>query len=147
VTLEDKQAVTQLPLAAGATIGELNTVRKHSSRFKGGLLARAAWPATVLTLASRRIGDPLDVIASGPTVPDPTRYADALSVLELSRHTRAPPRCWRACKPARRARHPRDAQAGRPRLRAREQPVVGNNRARRRMRRAWRPRLATARVC
>jgi glycerate 2-kinase len=83
VTLEDKQAVTQMLLAAGATIGELNTVRKHLSRFKGGLLAREAWPATVLMLAlSDVIGDPLDVIASGPTVPDPTRFADALSVLE-----------------------------------------------------------------
>jgi glycerate 2-kinase len=83
VTLEDKQAVTQLLLAAGATIGELNTVRKHLSRFKGGRLAREAWPATVLMLAlSDVIGDPLDVIASGPTVPDPTRFADALSVLE-----------------------------------------------------------------
>jgi glycerate 2-kinase len=83
VTLEDKQAVTRLLLAAGATIGELNTVRKHLSRFKGGLLAREAWPATVLMLAlSDVIGDPLDVIASGPTVPDPTHFADALSVLE-----------------------------------------------------------------
>src|SRR4030095_13074475 len=83
VTLEDKQAVTQLLLAAGATISELNTVRKHLSRFKGGLLARTAWPATVLMLAlSDVIGDPLDVIASGPTVPDPTHFADALSALE-----------------------------------------------------------------
>jgi hydroxypyruvate reductase len=83
VTLEEKQAVTRLLLAAGATINELNAVRKHLSRFKGGLLARAAWPATVLTLAlSDVIGDPLDVIASGPTAPDPTTYADALGVLE-----------------------------------------------------------------
>jgi glycerate 2-kinase len=83
VTLEEKQALTRLLLAAGATINELNAVRKHVSRFKGGLLARAAWPATVLTLAlSDVIGDPLDVIASGPTAPDPTTYADALAVLE-----------------------------------------------------------------
>ena len=83
ITLEEKQAVTRLLLGAGATINELNAVRKHLSRFKGGLLARAAWPATVLTLAlSDVIGDPLDVIASGPTAPDPTSYADALAVLE-----------------------------------------------------------------
>jgi glycerate 2-kinase len=83
VTLEEKQALTRLLLAAGATINELNAVRKHLSRFKGGLLARAAAPATVLTLAlSDVIGDPLDVIASGPTAPDPTTYADALAVLE-----------------------------------------------------------------
>jgi glycerate 2-kinase len=83
VTLEEKQAVTRLLLAAGATINELNAVRKHLSRFKGGLLARAAAPATVLTLAlSDVIGDPLDVIASGPTAPDSTTYAEALAVLE-----------------------------------------------------------------
>jgi glycerate 2-kinase len=83
VTLGEKQALTQLLLAAGATINELNAVRKHLSRFKGGLLARAAAPATVLTLAlSDVIGDPLDVIGSGPTAPDPTTYTDALAVLE-----------------------------------------------------------------
>ena len=68
---------------AGATIGELNAVRKHLSRFKGGLLARAADPATVVTLAlSDVVGDPLDVIASGPTAPDSSTYGDALEVLE-----------------------------------------------------------------
>jgi hydroxypyruvate reductase len=83
VTLEEKQALTRLLLGAGATINELNAVRKHLSRFKGGLLARAAWPTRVLTLAlSDVIGDPLDVIASGPTAPDPSTYADALAVLE-----------------------------------------------------------------
>ena len=83
ITLEEKQTVTRLLLAAGATINELNAVRKHLSRFKGGLLARAASPAMVLTLAlSDVIGDPLDVIASGPTAPDPTTYAEALTVLE-----------------------------------------------------------------
>jgi glycerate 2-kinase len=86
VTLEEKQALTRLLLAAGATINELNAARKHLSRFKGGLLARAASPATVLTLAlSDVIGDPLDVIASGPTAPDPSTYADALAVLERRR--------------------------------------------------------------
>jgi glycerate 2-kinase len=83
VTLEAKQALTRVLLAGGATINELNAVRKHLSRFKGGLLARAASPATVLTLAlSDVIGDPLDVIASGPTAPDPSTYADALDALE-----------------------------------------------------------------
>ena len=83
VTLEDKQAVTRLLLAAGATIGELNAVRKHLSRLKGGQLARAAAPARVLTLLlSDVIGDPLDVIASGPTAPDPTEFAEARAVLD-----------------------------------------------------------------
>lgn len=82
VTLEEKRAVTRSLLAAGATIGELNAVRKHLSLLKGGQLARAVAPATVLTLIlSDVIGDPLDVIASGPTAPDPTTFADALEVL------------------------------------------------------------------
>ncbi|OGL01134.1 MAG: hypothetical protein A3E31_13240 [Candidatus Rokubacteria bacterium RIFCSPHIGHO2_12_FULL_73_22] len=82
VTLAEKGEVTRLLLDAGATIGELNAVRKHLSLFKGGQLARAAWPAAVLTLAlSDVIGDALDVIASGPTAPDPTTFQDALDVL------------------------------------------------------------------
>jgi hydroxypyruvate reductase len=82
VTLADKAAVTSLLMRAGATIGELNTVRKHLSRLKGGGLARAASPARVVCLAlSDVVGDDLSTIASGPTVPDPTTYADALAVL------------------------------------------------------------------
>jgi glycerate 2-kinase len=82
ITLGEKQEVTRLLLGAGATIGELNAVRKHLSLLKGGQLARAAAPAPVLTLLlSDVIGDPLDVIASGPTAPDPTTFAEALDVL------------------------------------------------------------------
>ncbi len=83
LTLAEKQAVTRLLLAAGATINELNAVRKHLSALKGGQLARAAAPAPVLALLlSDVIGDPPDVIASGPTAPDPTTFADALAVLD-----------------------------------------------------------------
>lgn len=79
----DLRALTSALLACGASIGEINAVRKHCSAVKGGQLARAAAPATTVTLAiSDVIGDPLDTIASGPTVPDPSTYADALSVLE-----------------------------------------------------------------
>jgi hydroxypyruvate reductase len=82
VTLAEKQAVTRLLLDAGATINELNAVRKHLSALKGGQLARAAAPAPVVALLlSDVLGDPLDVIASGPTAPDPTTFADALAVL------------------------------------------------------------------
>jgi hydroxypyruvate reductase len=82
VTLAEKQVVTKLLLAAGATINELNAVRKHLSRLKGGQLARAAAPAPVVALLlSDVIGDPLDVIASGPTAPDPTTFEDALGIL------------------------------------------------------------------
>src|SRR5262245_2018516 len=82
-TLEEKQAVTRLLLECGATINELNAVRKHLSRIKGGQLARAAHPAPVVALLlSDVIGDPLDVIASGPTAPDSTTFGDALAILD-----------------------------------------------------------------
>jgi hydroxypyruvate reductase len=82
IALEDKQTTTALLLGAGATIHELNAVRKHLSRLKGGGLARAAAPARVLTLVlSDVVGDDLSTIASGPTVPDPTTFAQALAVL------------------------------------------------------------------
>jgi hydroxypyruvate reductase len=75
--------VTNRLLRAGATIGELNTVRKHLSALKGGQLAGRAAPATVVALIlSDVVGSPLDVIASGPTVPDPSTYGDALAVLD-----------------------------------------------------------------
>lgn len=82
LTLADKMTVTDLLLGCGASIDEINCVRKHLSSIKGGQLAYAAAPAAMLTLVvSDVIGDPLDVIASGPTVPDPTSYRDALAVL------------------------------------------------------------------
>ncbi len=82
LTLADKQAVTRALLRCGATIGEINTVRKHLSAIKGGRLAAAAAPARILTLAISDVaGDDPAVIASGPTVPDPTSFAEARSVL------------------------------------------------------------------
>jgi len=83
VTLEDKQRTTELLLRAGATIDELNAVRKHLSAVKGGRLAQIAHPATVVTLIlSDVIGDRLDVIASGPTASDTSTFADAAQVIE-----------------------------------------------------------------
>lgn len=82
LSLADKQAVTRALLRCGATIGEINTVRKHLSAIKGGRLAAAASPATITTLAISDVpGDDPAVIASGPTVPDPTTFADARAVL------------------------------------------------------------------
>lgn len=82
LTLDDKQAATRLLLGCGATIHELNCVRKHLSRIKGGRLARAFAPATALNLLlSDVVGDDLDVIASGPTVADPSSFAEALEIL------------------------------------------------------------------
>ncbi len=82
LTLRDKQEVTQSLLNAGASITELNAVRKHLSSVKGGRLAQAAYPAQVVALIlSDVIGDPLDVIASGPTVPDHSTFADVWDVI------------------------------------------------------------------
>jgi len=82
LTLQDKQEATGLLLRAGASIDELNAVRKHLSAIKGGRLAQAAFPAQVLTLLlSDVIGDRLDVIASGPTAVDGSSFADALAVI------------------------------------------------------------------
>ncbi|RTZ94485.1 MAG: glycerate kinase [Deltaproteobacteria bacterium] len=82
ITLQDKQAVTQLLLSCGANIHEMNTVRKHLSGIKGGQLARMAAPAHVVSLIlSDVIGDNLSVIASGPTAPDDSTFGDALEIL------------------------------------------------------------------
>ncbi|HNS51347.1 MAG TPA: glycerate kinase [Anaerolineae bacterium] len=83
LSLADLQATTSLLLACGATIVELNTLRKHLCLLKGGDLARRAAPARVLAMIlSDVVGDPLDVIASGPTAPDTTTFADAWAVGE-----------------------------------------------------------------
>lgn len=83
LTLADLQATTELLLASGAAIGEINTLRKRLSLVKGGQLARAIAPATCLTLAvSDVVASPPDAIASGPTAPDPSTWADAWAVVE-----------------------------------------------------------------
>ncbi|MCI0701959.1 MAG: DUF4147 domain-containing protein, partial [Planctomycetia bacterium] len=82
ITLADKQAVTKLLHRSGATIDEMNCVRKHLSRVKGGRLAESYRGKRLVSLiVSDVVGDPLDVIASGPTAPDPTTFSDALAVL------------------------------------------------------------------
>jgi glycerate 2-kinase len=85
ITLKDKQEITALLHACGATIEEMNCVRKHLSRVKGGRLAEAFLGenrSVFGLILSDVVGDPLDVIASGPTAADPTTYADALAILE-----------------------------------------------------------------
>ncbi|HLW68893.1 MAG TPA: glycerate kinase [Gemmataceae bacterium] len=82
VSLTDKQATTKLLHACGANINEMNAVRKHLSRIKGGRLAQSFRGKKLIALIiSDVVGDPLDVIASGPTVADPTTFADAIAVL------------------------------------------------------------------
>ena len=94
LTLGDKQAINRALLRSGASIDEMNCVRKHLSAIKGGRLAAAAFPARIVTLLISDVpGDDPAVIASGPTVPDPTSSADALAILgrygiELPAHVR-----------------------------------------------------------
>jgi len=129
ITLAEKQELTRLLLASGATIGELNAVRKHLSLFKGGQLARAARPARVLTLAlSDVIGDHLDVIASGPTAPDPTTFADALEVLERRGLSgRVPASIARRLQAGRAGEIQETPKPGDPLFERVENIVIGNN--------------------
>lgn len=90
ITLEDKQAVTRALLKSGATIGEMNCLRKHLSAIKGGRLGAAASPAKLVTLSISDVpGDDPAVIGSGPSVPDPTTFADARAI--LAKYGIAPP--------------------------------------------------------
>ncbi len=90
LTLEDKQAVGRALLRSGAPIGAINVVRKHLSAIKGGRLAAAAAPAPLVTLAISDVpGDDPSLIASGPTVPDPSTFAEARAI--LARHGIEPP--------------------------------------------------------
>lgn len=93
VTMDEKRRITKALLASGASIVEINTVRKHLSAIKGGRLAKAAWPARIVTLAVSDVaGDDPAVIASGPTVADPTTIEDARIV--LASHGIAGPPNW-----------------------------------------------------
>lgn len=83
ISLSDTQEVTKQLLACGASIDEINVVRKHISKIKGGQLARLAYPATLIALIfSDVVGDPLDAIASGPTAPDMSTFTDAQEILQ-----------------------------------------------------------------
>jgi len=83
IGLDEKQETTRLLLDSGATINEINAIRKHLSRSKGGWLAKTAYPATLVSLIlSDVIGDRLDVIASGPTVPDESTFAGCTEIIE-----------------------------------------------------------------
>lgn len=83
LSLQDKQQTTQLLLRCGATIQEINAVRKHLSQIKGGRMAELAYPSTLISLIlSDVIGDELDVIASGPTVADESTFGDCLRALQ-----------------------------------------------------------------
>jgi glycerate 2-kinase len=130
ISLADKQRTTSLLLHAGADIGELNTVRKHLSRIKGGRLAEAAFPATIVSLIlSDVIGDRLDVIASGPTAADPSTFGDALGILERYRlSTEVPPSVVDLLRRGERGELPETPKPGSRFLERVENIIVGSNR-------------------
>jgi glycerate 2-kinase len=130
ITLEEKQAVTDLLLRCGADIHEINTVRKHLSAIKGGQLARLASPATVETLLlSDVIGDDLDVIGSGPTAPDRSTFQSALAVMEKYGLLRRAPKHVRARLTAgARGEVPENPGAGDAVFRRVRNTVIGSNR-------------------
>ena len=154
VTLEDKARATALLLRAGVTIHELNAVRKHLSRLKGGGLARAAFPARVLTLVlSDVVGDDLSTIASGPTVPDPTTFSDALEVLRRRGVLDDVPGAVRArLEAGAKGERPETPKPGGPDFRRVATRIVGSNRlsveaaAREARRRGFRPLVLTTRL-
>ena len=123
ISLAEYGELTNALLRCGADIREINAVRKHCSRLQGGQLARLAAPAQVVTLIlSDVVGTPLDAIASGPTVPDPSTFDDAWQVLERYGILGASPAASsRASAPRGGGRDSRYAEAGRPAVRTREQ--------------------------
>jgi len=129
ITLGDKQAMTRLLLAAGATINQLNVIRKHASLLKGGQLARAASPARVeALLLSDVVGDPLDVIASGPTTPDVSTFAEALDILDhFKLRERAPRSIVHRLEQGARGELPETPKPGDPLFAGVRNSVIGNN--------------------
>ena len=130
ITLEEKQSTTRLLLKAGADINEINTVRKHISSVKGGRLAGLAYPSRVVSLIlSDVIGDPLDVIASGPTVPDSSTYVDAFSVVTRYGLVRDIPRSiLNLLERGVKGKVPETPKAGSPIFEKVDNIIVGNNR-------------------
>jgi hydroxypyruvate reductase len=131
IDLHQKQETTHLLLECGATINEINAIRKHLSRSKGGGLAKAAYPATLVSLIlSDVIGDPLDVIASGPTVPDASTYGDCLEIIERYKlKDRIPKPVWERLEQGAKGSLPETPQSGDSVFEHIENIIVGNNRA------------------
>ncbi len=129
LSLADLQTITGALLRAGAAIPELNAVRKHCEKLKGGELARLAHPAPVHAFVlSDVIGDPLDVIASGPFAPDSTTYADALDVLRRFGLLDAAPALTAHLEAGARGERPENAKPGDPLFESVSHTIVGSNR-------------------
>jgi len=130
ITVEDLSITTKLIMEAGADINELNAVRKHLSLVKGGGLARLIYPAKVYSLIlSDVVGDPLDVIASGPTAPDTSTFEDAYDVLRRYDLTsRVPSRVLRHIEEGLRGLIPETPKPGDKIFRKVRNIIIGNNR-------------------
>ncbi len=130
LNLADLQATNETLLAAGSTINQVNTIRKHLSAIKGGQLAQMAAPANVHTLIlSDVVGDPLDVIGSGPTVPDPTTFADARSIVEqYGLQDTLPKRATQRLQAGVAGNLPDTPKPGNPVFERVTNPVIGSNR-------------------
>src|SRR5207253_1712236 len=128
ITLEEKQEMTYLLLRAGATIRELNAVRKHLSEIKGGQLASWASPARVISLImSDVIGDPVDFIASGPTAPDTTSFSDGLAIIQKY-GIEVPDAVSERFQEGARGRIPETPKPGDPVFKHVENHIIANNR-------------------
>lgn len=131
VDLQAKQKTTGLLLECGATIDEVNCIRKHLSRIKGGKLAQTAFPAPCVSLIlSDVVGDALDVIASGPTVPDSTTFADCLETIRrYGIGDRLPQTVLQVLRDGAAGIRPETPKAEDPALATVQNVIVGNNRA------------------
>jgi len=129
VGLEDIRSLTNTLLACGAEIGEINTLRKHLDQVKGGGLAHMIFPAQLITLIlSDVIGSPLDVIASGPTVADPTTYEDAIKILRKYRiEGQVPVRIMKVLQAGRQGRIDETVKPGEECLQYIQNMVVSSN--------------------
>lgn len=128
ITLDEKIATTDLLLRSGAAIADVNAVRKHLSGVKGGLLARLAAPATIVTLIlSDVLGNPLDAIASGPTVPDPSTFQEALAVVDrFALREMLPERVRRRLEEGAAGRIPDTPKTGDPAFERTQTVIVGD---------------------
>ena len=129
--LSEKQETTRLLLDCGATIFELNAIRKHLSVCKGGQLAKIAYPATLVSLfLSDVVGDTLDAIASGPTVPDSSTFADCLQIVErYALSEKLPPPVLKLLSDGARGLIEETPKAGDPVFQRVQNLIVGNNRS------------------
>lgn len=129
ITLDEKRRITTDLLRCGASITEINAVRKHISAIKGGNLAKAAFPARLINLIlSDVIGDPLDVIASGPAVPDLSTFADAVAVLDKYQLLETTPDSIKQClENGMNGKEPETAKPGERIFDRIENVIIGNN--------------------